>query len=451
MSVSQSPTPAPRKNQVPQNRPAKKFLAAVGSALFVVLTLLATTAWGQGKVLYSFTGRADGDAPTGGLVRDAAGNLYGVTFNGGNQQAEQCQNGNNGCGVVFELTNSGGTWTETVIHTFNPGTDGINPIGNLILDSAGNLYGTTEYGGTTCTGFFCGVGSVYELSPQGGGLWTETILYNFQAAGDGIYPEAGLIMDSAGNLYGTTGFGGNNAICNGLGCGTVFELTPGSGGTWTEHILYTFQDGADGGEPGSALVFDKAGNLYGTAATGGDVTCNPPYGCGVVYELSPSGGSWTESAIHNFECDKGGCFPSTGLAIDGLGNLYGNMLGGANGDGYVYKMSPQAGGTFKFTSVYSFDSVHGGQPEGTPIFAGGSLYGTAFDGGGDNAGCSQGCGGVFRLTPGSGVNYTFIRFGTSPKGAGPKGSLMIDAAGNLYGTTTAGGADGAGVVFEITR
>ena len=455
MSASNSARPASRKNRISRNLFTKRFSTAFGSALFVILTLLfSATAWGQGKVLYSFAGPPDGEAPTAGLVRDAAGNLYGAAPAGGNTTAEQCENGTNGCGVVFELTNSGGTWTENIIHTFVPGSgDGINPYGNLILDSAGNLYGTTEYGGTACTGYFCGVGTVYELSPAGGGLWTETILYNFQAAGDGIYPEAGLIMDSAGNLYGTTGFGGNNAICNGLGCGTVFELSPGSGGTWTEHILYTFQDGADGGEPGSALVFDKAGNLYGTGAVGGDVTCNPPYGCGVVYELSPSGGgSWTEGAIHNFECGKGGCFPNTGVAIDSLGNLYGNMPGGANGDGYLYKMSPKTGGGFKFTSLYSLDGTHGGQPYGTPMVAGGIVYGTASQGGGDNASCPLGCGGVFRLKPSSGgVQYSFVGFGTAPKGANPDGNLIQDPSGNLYGTTSAGGAHGEGTVFEIAQ
>jgi hypothetical protein len=424
--------------------------------LFAALTLLlATSAWGQEKVIYSFNGPPDGDTPSAGLVRDAAGNLYGATAAGGNTSAEQCENGTNGCGVVFELANSGGTWTESVIHTFVPGSgDGINPIGNLILDGAGDLYGVTQYGGTACTGYFCGVGTVYELSPAGGGLWTETILYNFQAAGDGIYPQGGLVMDTAGNLYGFTGFGGNDAICNGLGCGTIFELTPGSGGTWSEHILYTFQDGTDGGEPqsGSALVFDSAGNLYSTGAVGGDLTCNPPYGCGVVFELSPSGGGWTERAIHNFEENKGGAFPLTGLAIDNLGNLYGNMLGGANGDGYAYKMSPETGGSFKFTSLYSFDGTHGGQPYGTPMIAGGIIYGTLLDGGGDNASCPQGCGGVFRLTPsGSGVNYSFVRFGTASDGANPSGNLILDPSGNLYGTTTAGGAHSDGTVFEIVQ
>ncbi|MGA8763788.1 MAG: choice-of-anchor tandem repeat GloVer-containing protein [Candidatus Sulfotelmatobacter sp.] len=452
MSLSNLVGNASRRNRTLQNYLATKSLTAC-CALFVVLTLLlATAAWGQEKVLYSFTGGADGGAPIAGLVRDAAGNLYGATPGGGDTEAEPCQTEITGCGVVFELTpGSGGTWTESVLHTFIPGTDGINPFGNLIFDSVGNLYGTTQYGGTGCPGSFYGCGTVYELSPAGGGLWTETILFNFNVT-DGVYPPAGLVFDHAGNLYGTTGFGANT-LCNTLGCGTVFELTP-SGSTWTEHILYTFQDGADGAEPGSAVVFDTAGNLYGTAAIGGNTTtCNSPYGCGTIYELSPSSGVWTESVIHIFECGAGGCFPNSGLTIDSLGNLYGNMsAAGANGYGYVYKLSPQTGGGFKFNSIYSFDLVHGGQPEGTLLFAGGGLYGTASDGGSDNRLCGNGCGGVFHLSPtGSGINYSFLGFGTAPKGATPKGNLIPDPAGNLYGTTSAGGANGAGTVFEIMR
>src|SRR5262249_38091842 len=251
-------------------------------------------------------GLADGSGPSGGLVLDAAGNLYGTSLSGGNQQGQCLSIG--GCGVVFELTpNQGGTWTQTTIHTFNVGSGGIQPHSQLLLDSAGNLYGTTIYGGNGCGGFYS-CGTVYELSPAGNGVWTETILYNFEGGTDGNYPQAGLIFDSAGNLYGTTGFGANSG-CNSLGCGTGFELSRGQNGTWTEHVLYVFQDGADGAEPGSALVFDKAGNLYGTAASGGNLSCNPPYGCGTIYQMTPQSGNWTESVLHAFACRKDGCFP----------------------------------------------------------------------------------------------------------------------------------------------
>ncbi|MFZ0320198.1 MAG: choice-of-anchor tandem repeat GloVer-containing protein, partial [Candidatus Sulfotelmatobacter sp.] len=157
MSASRTQRSASRQNRTSQNL-TQQASTIFSCALFAAVTLLlATCAWGQGKTLYSFSGPPDGLGPVAGLVRDTAGNLYGATPAGGNTSAEQCENGTNGCGVVFELTNSGGTWTESVIHTFVPGSgDGINPYGYLILDSAGNLYGTTEFGGTTCTGYFCG-------------------------------------------------------------------------------------------------------------------------------------------------------------------------------------------------------------------------------------------------------------------------------------------------------
>jgi uncharacterized repeat protein (TIGR03803 family) len=423
--------------------PKKSSNARCSTFLVVLTLLLATTAWGQRKILYSFTGGADGNGPAAGLIRDASGNLYGTTGLGGSQAGQCLSIG--GCGVVFELSpNSDGTWTDNTIHTFLGGTDGIQPHGSLVLDSAGNLYGTTIYGGTGCSGSYYNCGTVYELSPDGKGSWTETIIYNFQGGTDGTYPQAGLVAKD-GNFYGTTGFGANTG-CDGLGCGTVFELTPGQNGAWTEHILYAFQDGTDGGEPGSAVAFDNAGNLYGTAATGGKLTCNPPYGCGVMYELVPGPGAWTESVLHTFDCGKSGCFPSTGLAIDGSGNLFGNVLGGRNGYGFVFMLSPS--GTF--TVLHSFDLVHGGEPSATPVFDAGKLYGTTVIGGSENQFCNHGCGGVFRLEQfGNGLAYTFVGQGAAANGTGPGGSLIFDALGNAYGTASGGGL-GGGTVFEIT-
>jgi uncharacterized repeat protein (TIGR03803 family) len=422
----------------------KKSSSALCSTFLVASTLLlATTVWGQRKVLYSFTGGADGSGPTG-LISDASGNLYGTTELGGNQAGQCLSIG--GCGVVFELTpNSDGTWTDTTIHTFLGGADGIQPHGSLVLDSAGNLFGTTIYGGTGCSGSYYNCGTVYELSPDGKGSWTETIIYNFQGGTDGNYPQAGLVAKS-GDFYGTTGFGANTG-CNGLGCGTVFELTPGQNGTWTEHILYVFQDGADGGEPGSAVAFDTADNLYGTAAIGGRLTCNPPYGCGTIYKLAPSPGAWTESVIHTFDCGQTGCFPSTGVAIDGSGNLFGNVIGGPSGYGFVFMLNPSTGA---LTVLHSFDLVHGAEPGATPVFdAAGKLYGTTVIGGKGNQLCSHGCGGVFRLEQfGNGLAYSFVGLGLPANGAGPEGSLIFDALGNAYGTASGGGG-GGGTVFEI--
>lgn len=451
MPVVNRPGNASPKNLISQCHLARISFTTVYGAIFAVLALVSTSpARGQTRVLYSFTGSANGLAPAAGLVRDAAGNLYGTTPSGGNQLAVQCQTFN-GCGVVFELVlNSDGTYTQTVIHTFEPGVDGINPRGDLLLDSAGNLYGTTEYGGKGCSNLY-GCGTVYELSPTGTGSWSEAILYNFTSGIDGTYPEAGLIFDGAGNLYGTTGFGAGSG-CNTLGCGTVFELTPNQDGSWTEQILYVFQDSTDGAEPGSPLVFDEAGNLFGTAAVGGNAACNPPYGCGTVYELSPGYGNWSQKTLYTFDCGADGCFPSTGLASDGFGNLFGNMAGaGANGHGYVYKLSRQTKGTFNFVTLHDFDLTDGGQPEGTLLFAGGSLYGATYFGGSVNQPCYAGCGGVFRLTPAGGhAGYTFVGFGKPYRGRGPEGTLIRDSDGILYGTSSTGGAHDDGAVFKVT-
>jgi uncharacterized repeat protein (TIGR03803 family) len=424
-------------------------LAGMRLLALVALLCLVTAAWGQDTVLYSFTGGVDGDAPVGGVVRDSAGNLYGSTPNGGDTSPQACtlDYGENGCGVVYKLSpNGSGGWTETVIHTFTSGSDGSVPLGNLVMDGAGNLFGTTEYGGSPC-----GCGTVFELSPTESGPWTETILYNFKGGADGDSPQAGLIFDSLGNLYGTTSFGANSG-CDTLGCGTVFELT-NSGGAWTKSILYAFQDGADGGEPGSELVMDGAGNLYGTAPIGGNTSgCNPPYGCGTVYELSPGSSGWTETPLYTFQGNTDGAYPVAGLAIDQTGNLYGNLEdAGTNTWGYIYRLSPASGGAFNFVSIYSFNFTDGARPMGTPLIANRALYGTVSVGGHKNQLCTLGCGGVYRLTPasGGGVSYTFRGFGNSVYGALPEGDLSIDSSGNLVGTTSKGGADNSGTVFEI--
>ena len=447
MSASAMPSFASR--QISSRKLLTRKFSAYCSMLFTAITLLlATSAWGQGKVLYSFNANPDALYPTAGLVRDAAGNLYGATPGGGETGIAQCEAQYAGCGAVYELTNSGGVWTETVIHTFVFGTDGINPFGNLIFDGAGNLYGTTQAGGTGCVSFY-GCGTVYELSPAGGGAWNETVIYNFTGEADGAFPQASLAMDSAGNLYGTA-FSGGTSAC---GCGTVFELTRGTGGTWTENTIYTFQAGADGGDPITELTLDATGNLYGVAEIGGDLTCNAPYGCGAIYKLSRSSGSWTETTLHAFKGGLGGSFPTSGLAIDNLGNLYGNTSSGGTGvAGVAYRLIPQAGGIFTFNTLYSFQQANGSMPLGTPLVSGGIIYGTVSQGGGNTKLCSNGCGGVYRLTAtGSTVRYTFLGFGTGSNGATPKGNLIKDPSGNLYGTASAGGANGLGTVFEIVQ
>jgi len=227
-------------------------------------------------VLHSFAGPPDGAAPYPGVILDAAGNLYGLTFDGGTGTA--CDFG---CGTAFEVDTTG---KETILHNFDGGVDGAAPASALIADSAGNLYGTTTAGGNgECGGTGCG--TVFELSPQSDGSWKETILYAFcslSGCTDGEAPDRGpLVRDSAGNLYGTTVFGGTSKNCAGSGCGTVFKLDANG----KETVLHSFTDGADGGVPVAGLAMDAAGVLYGTTLGGGDATC--VNGCGTVFKIAP--------------------------------------------------------------------------------------------------------------------------------------------------------------------
>lgn len=325
-------------------------------------------------VLHSFNNTGvDGFYANSGLVFDAFGNLYGTTFWGGDFNV----------GTVFELSpTTGGGWTEQVVHSFdNHGGDGTYPHGGLILDASGNIYGTAGGGGAN------GYGIVYELTPAGGGAWTETVLHSF-ASTDGAQPEASLTFDGSGNLYGTTEFGGSYSACTG-GCGTVFELSPATGGGWTETVLRSF-NAADGANPGAAVIFDKAGNLFGTA---GGASGNGP-----VFELLHSaGGDWREKIVHRFSPEEGNN-PST-LIFDNDGNLYGpTATGGAHNRGTIFELRRTAGGQWGEKILYSFGPKGGYNPAPGLVFDGaGNLYGAALSGA--NSSCLDGCGTVFKITP----------------------------------------------------
>jgi uncharacterized repeat protein (TIGR03803 family) len=275
------------------------------------------------KVLHSFNlNGSDGVYPVAGLTFDAAGNLYGTTSQGG---IHTCPDTPDGCGTVFELTpKEGGGWTEQVLHSFGNGRDGTYPYGGVILDAAGNLYGTTFWGGDH------GVGTVFELTPKEGGGWTDRRLHSFvDNEADGKNPRTRLIFDAAGNLYGTTYAGGFYSL------GTAFELTPNGDGSWTQQFQHHF-DGSNGANPFASLILDAAGNLYGTTALGG------VEGNGTVFELLPKeGGGWTEK-VHSFN-DFGldGAGPECGLIFDAAGNLYGTtQQGGIHSAGTVFEMAP---------------------------------------------------------------------------------------------------------------
>ncbi len=332
-----------------------------------VTSVAVSCSAGTESVLYFFKGgTTDGQDPGGGLIMDGAGNLYGTTAGGGT----------NGYGTVFTINAAG---TESVVYSFKGGTtDGDSPFGQLVMDSAGNLYGTTSGGGAN------GDGTVFKITAAG----TESVLHSFVGGTtDGQQPIAGLVMDSAGNLYGTTSFGGENDD------GTVFKISAGG----TASILYSFKGGTtDGKVPDSGVIMDGAGNLYGTTSMGG------ANGDGTVYEISAAG---TESILHSFDgYPTDGQLPWAGLAMDNAGNLYGTTTeGGANDDGTVFKI--------------------------------------------DAAGAET-------------VLYSFK--GGTTDGQGPFSSLIIDGAGNLYGTTegysyvtplngtpVSGSANGNGTVFKI--
>lgn len=328
------------------------------------------------SVLYSFCSQAscvDGTDPIAGVIMDSKGNIYGTTYSGGVF----------GYGVVFELSQSGGSWTESVLHSFAMnGTDGNAPSGGLLIDAKGNLYGTTSSGGSQSGGI------VFELSPSASGTWTETILYAFlsNSSKDGQIPFSGVIPDKEGNLYGTTELGGAH------GDGTVFELVH-SGSKWSEKVLYSFGASLrDGVEPYSALTFDKSGNLYGTTFAGGQ---NLLYG--TLFELVLSGTTWTETVLHSFngQGNNGGCFPIGGMAIDTNGKLYGTTSAcGQNTWGTVFELIPN-GSASKEIVLHQFGSGNGDgeAPTGTVVLGKNALYGTTGEGGTANAGT------VFEITP----------------------------------------------------
>lgn len=396
-----------------------------------VLGLCAAAAGSSEKILHSFKGKP-GETPVGGLIADAAGNFYGTAAAS-----------SDGFGVVYQLKKSGNSWIYRVLYDFKTAEDGAEPIGNLIFDAAGNLYGVTAIGGTgACDG---GCGTVFELSPNSNGGWTESALYSFQGGSDGATPVAGLLADSQGAFYGTTVAGGgvSAGYCGSMGCGTVFELAPISGGGWQESILFAFDGQSDGYFPGGVLISDGDGNLYGTASGGGPGTQ------GLVFKLSPSsGGTWTQKILFNFDGGAGGGQPAGKLTMDKSGNLYGTTEFGGNdsqcgfdGCGTVFELT-QSGE--KVLYVFT-DGNDGAFPTGSVIFdPEGNLYGTSFS-------SPNTAGALFKLTPTKGKwKITVLEVFTGKNGAYPRGDPAMDSAGNIYGTTESGGQRNFGTVFRFT-
>ncbi|MGA2373800.1 MAG: choice-of-anchor tandem repeat GloVer-containing protein [Candidatus Korobacteraceae bacterium] len=396
------------------------------------------------KVLYNFTGGTDGANPYDGLTMDAAGNLYGTASAGG------CTGGacasDAGCGTVFKLSHHGSGWIFTPLYAFqgDDGThnDAATPVAGVTFGPDGSLYGATEAGGAgSCYYFHDGCGAVFKLSPPPTVCksalcpWDEAVIYRL-AYNNGEESQGNVIFDAAGNLYGTVDLGGQY---NG---GYVFELTPSSGG-WTEQTLYSFNPlSGDCGSPTAGLVFDNSGDLYGTTFDG----CADNYGG--VFQLTPSGSGWTENILLSFNGTNGDT-PYAGLMSDSHGNLYGTTFGdGPNGGGTAFELSPSSGG-WAYSLVYAFGNPGDGALSSAPVSmdASGNLYGTTRF----STSLDYGDGIVYKLTPSNDTwTETVLHYFEGSDGQFPTGGVLVDANGNLYGTTSYGGAYGNGVVWEIT-
>ena len=395
----------------------KHLLASIAIAVLTCVLFLMASAQAQTNVVYSFPEAGDpyGAGPMTGFTADSAGNLYTTTYNGGSQLS----------GTVVELSpNGSGGWTATTLYAFTGGSDGSNPgFGLLIFDKAGNLYGTTVFGGAH------GYGIVYKLSHSASG-WKETVLYSFPGGNYNSYPVSGVIMDSAGNLYGTTSYS-QGGVQKG---GAVFELLKSSTG-WTEKLLYAFPLGNNAG-----LTMNSAGNIFGV----GSVANSP-----AVFELKASKGAWTHQVIFTFPNVPKDAKPSGAFAIDTSGNLYGVTQGNNTMGigGTLYKLSPQTNGTWKYRLLYTFGGTSA--PGGSQPFAGvildavGNIYGTTEYGGPQNYGT------VFEFSPNSSGGYTEKILSDLGTGMDPNGRPLLDKSGNLFGTTTYGGNYNEGVAFEL--
>ncbi len=332
------------------------------------------SSWIQ-STIYTFTGGNDGAGPRARVVLGPDGALYGTTLSGGGGGC-----GTQGCGTAFRLACNTAIcyWKETILHRFTGGTDGGQPLGDLVFDRSGNIYGTTQQGGLaqSCAGLGCGI--VFQLSHSNAN-WTENVLYQFAGGSDGSTPNGGVVFDHSGNLYGTTLKGGSSNF------GTVFQLTP-SGSGWTQNVLYSFQDLLDGAYPDSGVMFDASGNLYGATILDGTG------GGGTVFELTPSGSNWIFSVVYGLTGNAG---PFGNLSLDSAGNLYGTTYqDGAYTAGSGFKLTLSLG-IWTYTTLYNFAGGNdGGLPVSNLVFdSSGNRYGTASYGGSDGDGV------VFEITP----------------------------------------------------
>ena len=407
------------------------------SAFTILLT--STGFAGTEKVVYNVTESA-GYPPVNGLIFDSAGNLYGSAELGG---STACANNQGGCGVVFALSpRADGSYVYSEIYKFTGGSDGFHPFTNLVLDSAGNLYGAT-YGSTDNSSNSpasppTSYGTVFELSPTGGGPWSFTLLYTFSGGSGGSNPNT-IAIDGSGNLYGTTLYGGS------ANDGIVYKLTPNNSGPWNLTLIHDFTGCQDSGLP-TDLRLDQKGNIYVSALLGGGTACGQPGGA--VLQFAPlAGGGWQLNPAHLFTFGSDGGYPHS-LVPDSTGNIYGLCdNGGKNGDGLVFELS-KSGGQWNERVLHNFDGQDGLTLQGLQLGTGGVLYGTAEN---NYEGRQFLNGIIFELTPKTGTKETILyQFTGHADGGSPAGPIVLDKAGNIYGGTLQGGSHTVGVIFEFT-
>ncbi len=410
-----------------------------------LIALCAQPAHAQSfQVIHSFSG-TDGGNPAAGLTIDRAGNLYGTTEYGGTHTCDS--QGHIGCGSIFKLSRHGASWILGSLYDFTGGSDKAYPEARVVFGPDGALYGTTSIGGG-----LGGDGAVYKLQPPTSACksvscpWTETVLFQFDFS-TGSLPSGDLAFDAAGNIYGTTRAGGSSQCAGGQGCGVAYQLTH-SGGVWAENILFTFLDGTEGREPDGGVILDRAGNVYGTTCTDNQTQA------GLVFELTPSGAGWTENVLYFLE-GSGAEHPCAGLISDPAGNLYGATEGGGSHHvGAVFRLTP-SGSDWNFSLLAS---ILGGQGQSGPsqslvMDSAGNLYGASLIAG------AHGYGSIFKVSPSNGSwTYTSLYdFTGGADGGNPNGNLVLDANGNIYGTTSYGGqselgcSGSCGVIWMLTQ
>jgi len=422
----------------------------VGLLLGTVMGLMPlSSAPPKSTTLYGFPGEPAGSFPEGGVAVGPSGVVYGTTWAGGAY----------GWGTIFEVlppASQGQPWTQKTLYNFTGGADGANPSGSIALASDSVIYGTTYQGGTT------GYGTVYELTPFAGGVWTEKTLYTFRGGSDGANPQSGVTLSTSFILYGTTVNGGTP------GYGTVFSLSPVTGGSWNEFVLYTFNGGTiDGANPQAPPILSSSG-LYGTTPAGG------ASGFGTVYQITVTGGNPVETILYSFMGSTDGATPQSSLVLGSGGVLYGSAyygggtgcaLGGyVQGCGTIFELAPPINGgtTWTYSVIHQFSGTgtDGAYPYGPlALTAGGALYGSTVAGGNTSDVCFPasfvGCGTVYRFRPPSGTGGswsggTMTAFNGS-NGGGPNGVALYSKTGALFGTTYTGGSQGPGygTVFEV--